>query len=250
MLMVLKLPLAARIRLNNNVNICSCACIAEVTLMDQTASMEESTSKMTPVVSRLGFWSAVLSFVFGVGFIIAELADLAGATPHPQQLLTLMFPSFLLTFAFVILMASVYQYAPQPRKIWAHIGLIFAVMYATLNSAVYMEQMTVLYPLTLAGTVGKYQFIAFGDVPSFIYGLNALGYGLMSLATLFVAPVFAGPGLMRWIRGALIANGLLAPALLLQQNILGAFYVGALWIITFPVSTALLALFFKRVSDG
>ncbi|MGZ4907537.1 MAG: hypothetical protein ACXV5F_02625 [Halobacteriota archaeon] len=28
---------------------------------------------------------------------------------------------------------------------------------------------------------------------------------------------------------------------------MGAFFVGALWIITFPVSTALLALFFKRL---
>jgi hypothetical protein len=100
--------------------------------------------------------------------------------------------------------------------------------------------------VTLAGTAGKYQFLAFGDVPSFIYGLDALGYSLMSVATLFAAPVFVGAGLARRVRWALIANGLLTPALLLQQNVPGAFYVGALWVITFPIATALLALLFKR----
>ena len=44
----------------------------------------------------------------------------------------------------------------------------------------------------------------------------------------------------------IIANGVLFPALLLQQNFPVAFDVGALWVITFPVATALLTLFFKR----
>lgn len=129
---------------------------------------------------------------------------------------------------------------------WAHVGLVFAIMYATLNTTVYVLQMTVVYPLTLAGAADNVAFISFG-MPSFIYGVDTLGYSLMSLATLFAAPVFVGAGLARWIRGALIANGLLTPALLVQQNVPGAFDVAAIWIVTFPLSTALLTLFFKRV---
>ena len=103
-----------------------------------------------------------------------------------------------------------------------------------------------VYPLTLARAADKAAFISFG-IPSFVYGVDAPGYSLMSLATLFAAPVFVGAGLARWIRGALIANGLLTPALLVQQNVPGAFDVAAIWIVTFLLSTAWLALFFKRV---
>ena len=106
--------------------------------------------------------------------------------------------------------------------------------------------MTVLLPLTLRGEADKVAFLVFSK-PSFIYGLDALGYSFMSLATLFAAPVFVGGRLERWTRWALVANGLLAPRLLLQQNFPLAFDVGALWIITFPISTALLTLLFKRI---
>jgi len=44
---------------------------------------------------------------------------------------------------------------------------------------------------------------------------------------------------------SLIANGLLAPALLLQLNF-PTFSIAALWAITFPIATALLAVLFKR----
>ena len=148
--------------------------------------------------------------------------------------------------SFVILMTSIHYYASDEWKIWSHIGLTFAIMDAVLNSAVYFLQMTVLLPLTLRGEADKVAFLVFSK-PSFIYGLDALGYSFMSLATLFAAPVFVGGRLERWTRWALVANGLLAPGLLLQQNFPLAFDVGALWIITFPISTALLTLLFKRI---
>ena len=119
-------------------------------------------------------------------------------------------------------------------------------MYATLNTAVYFLQMTVVLPLTLNGAADKVAFLTF-STPSFIYGLDALGYSLMSIATLFAALVFVRGGIERWTHWALIANGLLTtPSLLLQQNFPIAFDVGPLWIITFPLSTALLAMLFKR----
>jgi len=201
---------------------------------------------MKKLVSQVGFWSAILSFVFGMGYIVAQFAQFAGIPAAPWHLITLMFPSFLLAFSFVILMISIHYYASDERKIWSHIGLAFAIMYATLNSAVYFLQMTVLLPLTLIGEADKVAFLIF-DKPSFIYGLDALGYSLMSLATLFVAPVFVGGRLEQWTRRALIANGFLTFGLLLQQNFPIAFYVGALWIFTFPISTALLAVIFKRI---
>ena len=203
---------------------------------------------MERLTSRIGFWSAILSFVFGMGYIVFQFADWAGLTPQPWPSITLMFPSFWLALSFVILMISIYHYAPDERKIWGHIALAVAIMYATLNTAVYFVQMTVVFPFTLSGHAGEVDFVRLvggNTVPSFMYALDALGYSLMSIATLFAAPVFAGGKLERWIRWSLVANGLLTPALLLQLNF-PTFSIAALWAITFPIATALLAMLFKR----
>lgn len=199
---------------------------------------------MGNMANRIGFWSAVLTFVFGMGYIVFQGADWAGLTPAPWHLITLTFPSFWLALSFVILMISIYYCASDDRKIWGHIAVALAIMYATLNAAVYFLQMTVVVPFILNGQADEVAFITL-KMGTFIYGLDVLGYSLMSLATLFAAPVFAGGRLERWIRWSMIANGLLTPALLLQQN-LPTFAIAALWAITFPVATALLAVFFKR----
>jgi hypothetical protein len=196
------------------------------------------------LASRIGFWSAVLSFVFGMGYIVFQAADWAGLTPAPWSLMTLTFPSFWLALSFVILMISIYHYASDDRKIWGHIAVAFAIMYAALNAGVYFLQMTVVVPFMLNGQAEEVAFITL-KMGTFIYGLDVLGYSLMSLATLFAAPVFVGGRLERWVRWSLIANGLLTPALLLQQNF-PTFAIAALWAITFPIATALLAVLFKR----
>jgi hypothetical protein len=199
---------------------------------------------MERLTSRIGFWSAVLSFVFGLGYIVFQAADWAGLTPAPWSLMTLTFPSFWLALSFVILMISIYHYASDDRKIWGHIAVAFAIMYAALNAGVYFLQMTVVVPFMLNGQAEEVAFITL-KMGTFIYGLDVLGYSLMSLATLFAAPVFVGGRLERWVRWSLIANGLLTPALLLQQNF-PTFAIAALWAITFPIATALLAVLFKR----
>ncbi len=201
---------------------------------------------MNQLINRLGFWSAILTFVFGVGFIVAQLFQFAGIPAAPWHLITLTFPSFLLASSFVILMISVYHYASVERKIWGHIAVAFAIMYATLNSAVYFVQMTVVVPSTLSGAAGDVASITL-SLGTFFYAFDVLGYSFMGLATLFAAFVFVGGKVERWTRWALISNGLIpTPGLLLQQQIPAALYLGAVWIITFPVATALLAVLFRR----
>ena len=199
---------------------------------------------MNKQISKIGFWSAVLSFIFAMGYIVFQFAQWVGLTPSPWHLITLTFPSFWLALSFVILMISIYHYASDDKKIWGHISVAFAIMYATLNAAVYFLQMTVVVPFLLSGQAEKVAFIEL-NMGTFIYAFDVLGYSLMSLSTLFAAPVFIGRRIEKWIRWSLIANGLLTPALLLQQN-LPTFSIAAFWAITFPVATALLAVLFKR----
>jgi len=156
-------------------------------------------------VSRLGFWSAVLSAVFAIAYIVAEIAHLLGLLgPHgsPLSLILRMVPSLLLAPSFVVLMVSIHHYASEEKKIWSHVGLAFAIIYAVLVSVIYFVEMTVVVPPLQRGESDKVALLIFDPFTSFMYAIDVLGYGFMSLATLFVAPVFAGRKLERWIRRA------------------------------------------------
>jgi hypothetical protein len=68
----------------------------------------------------------------------------------------------------------------------------------------------------------------------------------------FVIPRLASgkaAGLERWIRIALIANGCLIPFLALQMYWPPLIWGGALWAITFPAATWLLAVHFGRIEE-
>jgi hypothetical protein len=90
------------------------------------------------------------------------------------------------------------------------------------------------------------ELLLFESFDSFMYALDVLGYGFMSLAILFATPAFGTEGLERAVRRPLFANGLLAPVVPAQVLFPPLLYVSALWIVTFPLSRILLAILFKR----
>jgi len=79
--------------------------------------------------------------------------------------------------------------------------------------------------------------------------IDLLGYTYMALSCLLLAALFPYPA-DRWLRGLLIANGLLAPFLLGQLAWPSLIYVGAIWLVIFPAAMALLAVRFARSEDG
>ncbi len=101
-------------------------------------------------------------------------------------------------------------------------------------------------PRLLRGDVANIELLIFVPFDSFLYAIDVLGYSFMSLATLFAAVVFTGDRLERVIRWFLVANGLLVPFLALQRYYHPLIYVASLWAITFPGSTASLAILFRR----
>ena len=101
-------------------------------------------------------------------------------------------------------------------------------------------------PRLIEGRIEDISLLLFIPHDSFLFALDLLGYGFMNLATLFVAFVFERRKLEGWIRRFLITNGLLAPTNILWMIFQPLFYIAALWVITFPLSTILLAIFFRR----
>ena len=212
-------------------------------------------SKMSPAVSKLGSWSALLSSVFSITYIVGQVAEWLGllgsmggpeSASTPLGLVLLLTPSLFLGISFAVLMVSIHYYAPEDRKVWSHAGLTFATIYAVLISINYYIQLTLVVPRLLRGDVENISFLLFIPFDSFLYSVDILGYSFMSIATLFAAFVFTKGGLERTIRWFLIANGLLLPFIALQNYYHPLIYVAALWAITFPGSTISLAMLFRR----
>ncbi|WP_380679680.1 hypothetical protein [Salinigranum sp. GCM10025319] len=149
-------------------------------------------------------------------------------------------------------MVSVHYYAPEERKIWSHIGLVFATIYAVLISINYYVQLTFVVPRLLQGDTNSVSLQPFLFVPfdSFLYSVDILGYSFMSLATLFAAFAFTGEGIHRTVRWFMIANGLILPFLALQIYYPPLIWIAALWAITFPGATISLAVLFRRNSPA
>jgi hypothetical protein len=205
----------------------------------------------------IGFWSAVLATVFSLTYSLAQVGEWLGwlgsgggadNPSTPLGLFVLLTPSLFLGSSFLVLMVSVHQVTPPERRVWSHAAVAFATIYATLISINYYVQLTWVAPRIARGeTTGIEQFL-FTPFDSFLYAVDILGYSFMSLATLFVAAVFVGDGLHRWARYALIANGLLLPFIALQMYVHWLIWIAALWAVTFPASTWLLALLFRRAT--
>ena len=169
--------------------------------------------------NRVGLYSALLTVVITV--LTFSLAIIAipnsgagcreGCVEYPY-LNTLsefprdylwMPPAMLLVVAYVVLVVSIHAYAAQHKKIYGQIGLCFALIAAGVLLSDYFVQFSVV-PISLmeqetAGIALLTQYNAHGI---FIV-LEELGYLLMSLSFLFLAPVFANRGrlesVVRWV---------------------------------------------------
>jgi hypothetical protein len=111
--------------------------------------------------------------------------------------------AMLLVVVYVILMASIHTYAAQHKKIYSQIGLSFALIAAGILLGDYFIQFSVV-PISLMNqeTEGIALLNQYNPHGIFIV-LEELGYLLMSLSFLFLAPVFTDRGRLesavRWV---------------------------------------------------
>jgi hypothetical protein len=193
------------------------------------------------MIFRFGFFASIAAFVAAVGYGIPQLLQVAGVLGDPWDRILIFLPSLLLAPAFVLTMAAVHAAAAPHCQAFTLGAFGLAVMYATLVSAVYVVQLGSVIPHDLRGdgtAVAAFACCGYGQPLTMV---DLLGYTLMSLSTLLVAPAFRGAA-----RFWLVANGLLAPFLIVQIFWPALIYVGALWLITFPAAMLALALHFRR----
>lgn len=216
----------------------------------------ETLRKIAPATRAVGVWSAILATTFSLAYLVGQLAEWLGllgsqggpsSSSTPFGLVVLLTPSFFLASSFLILVVSIHQLAVPDKRVWSHVAIVFATVYAVLVSTVYFVQLTLVAPRIASGRIAGIESLLFVPFDSVLYAVDILGYSFMSLATLFAAPVFTGGGIQRIVRVFLAANGLLLPFIALQMYFHPLIWVAALWAVTFPGATLALALLFRRV---
>jgi hypothetical protein len=178
---------------------------------------EIETSERT--ANQVGFYSAISTAIIAlVTFSFAMFAiPISGANcpgncvDYPYLNTVAQYPrdflwmplAILLVLAYVTMMASIHFYTPRQKKIFSQIGFSFALIAAGILTSDYFIQFSAI-PMSLMNneTDGLAMLIQYNPHGVFI-ALEELGYLIMSLSFLFVAPVFVTKeriaAAIRWI---------------------------------------------------
>ncbi|MFI5140429.1 MAG: hypothetical protein ACHQIM_21595 [Sphingobacteriales bacterium] len=184
------------------------------------------------MIKIVGFWSAILAFIFALGYDIAQLFSWLNILHHPHEMFWLFFPSLFLAPSFLIVIVCLHYIAAEQKKVWTMIGLCFAIVYCAFATMNYFIQLTVVVPAVLKGEINE-SHVLFFKQGSFMFAIDCLGYFFMSLSTLFAAFAFreAYKSLYVWM----LVNGLLIVIFIAAYFNPFFYFAGAVWAITFSV---------------
>jgi hypothetical protein len=168
---------------------------------------KDSDSEATLAIYTVGFYAAVLTTIitlitFGLaitaipisgancreGCITYPYLDTVSQFPRDYQW---MLPAIGLVLVYVVLMVAIFAFAPTQRKLFGHIGLLFALIASVTLLIDYFVQFSVV-PISLMNneTEGITLITQYNSHGLFI-ALEELGYLMMSLSFLFMAFVFS-----------------------------------------------------------
>jgi hypothetical protein len=199
-------------------------------------------AKLNPI----GWWSAVLAAGFGLVYSVFQVLSELKLIAHPRDLYWLFLPSLPLAPAFLIAMICLHYAVDNDLKLFTAISVAFAVLYSADVSLVYFTQLTAVLPAQLSNQINEKQVLLF-DRRTFLMAVDCLGYFFMSFSTLFAAFAFTKDQKNKWLYRGLLFNGLLLPVLILAFFYPVFYYVGAIWMITFPLAMINVA---KLFNDG
>jgi hypothetical protein len=152
------------------------------------------TALLTTVVTLVTFGSAVFTPPLAGPYCTGACFDYPYTeivSRFPRDYLW-MYPAMLLCVLYVVFMVSIHQYAAPDKQLFSQIGLSFALMAATILLVAYFTQVSVIQPSLVEGeTEGLALLTQFNPHGIFI-ALEEIGFLLMSLSFLWMAPVFSG----------------------------------------------------------
>jgi hypothetical protein len=243
--------------------------------MTNQGSYTEDSAPSTSGSHRFGYYAAILTALLTIvtfGFAITAI-PVSGANctgdcfDYPYLDTVSQFPkdfywmplAMMMVLAYVTLAVSIHAYASRQKRVFSQAGLAFALVAATVLLADYFSQFSVI-PVSLMNgeTEGLAAFIQYNPHGVFI-ALEELGYIVMSLSFLFMAPVFSGKtGLESAVRWVFIIGFVLAFAALAVMSIVfglerqDRFEVAVIsidWLVL-VINGVLLGIVFRRQMKG
>ena len=214
---------------------------------------------------RFGFWIAIITAALtAVTFALALTAiPNEVAYPFTSRVITeqwpgdylWMYPAIVLMLLFVALVAAIHEFAPAARKTYSLVALCVAILAAAVLIIDYYVQVTVMQPSLEKGQLDGWAMLTMYNPNGVFIALEEVGYLLMSLALLCLAPVFMQKNrLQRGIRWLFILS---FAAAILALVLVSAFrgidrgdafeivVISIVWL-TLIAAGALIAVEFKR----
>jgi hypothetical protein len=212
------------------------------TVRDIRTVNEEKHRVVYSPASQLGFWSALLSLFFALGYSLSQLLSWLKVIQYPHDQFWLFFPSLFLAPAFLVTMICLHYRAPFQTAIWSAVGVAFAAIYCTLATMTYFSQLGSVVPGVETGDITAAHPLIF-KARSYTMAIDCLGYFFMSLSTLFTAFSFRyrDKGIFRWM----LSNGLLIVILIPAFFYSFLYYIGSVWLVTFSMSMIYTANFMR-----
>jgi uncharacterized membrane protein len=199
------------------------------------------------VISRVGYRAALIAFIGGAGYDIAQVSQLLGFLTPPWDAILIYGFSLLIAAPFMVAMTALHYDTPNERRLWSHVALLMSVVYVIYVTLNYVVQLAIVIPRLAT----EASLAVLDQTPhSLFWTLDALGYVFLGAATLFAIPVFRGSESRKWVRRFFFANALVTPAIALVYFYptfsIGLLLLGSPWLITAPGSFLSLALMFRK----
>lgn len=207
----------------------------------------------------LGLWASGASAVCSTAYVLAQLAEWYGllgseggpnASSTPLGIIVLLLPSLLLGPAWVLTLAALREAVLPERKGFALAALAIGTAYAALTGLVYFVQLTFVGPRIAAGNIAGIELLLFAPYKSFLFAVDLYGYSLMCGSALLAGFALIPQSDFARARICLLATGVLIPALALQMTFPWLIWIGALWGVTFPLSTIFLWRGFAKLASA
>lgn len=165
-----------------------------------------------------------------------------------------MYPAMALLIAYLASWAAIHRFVPEKKKIFSLASLIAASISGAVLLTDYFIQVSVVQPSLLNGETDGISLLSQYNPHGLFIAMEELGYLMMSLSFILIAPVFSGNKLENSLRWILIGSFVIAlGSLILTATVYGVhreyrFEVLAITIdwLTLIIAGILLNQWFKR----
>lgn len=166
-----------------------------------------------------------------------------------------MYPAIIVSLLYLVLMVCIHYYASAERKIFSHIGLSISLIASTILIIDYFVQVSVIQPSLVKGETDGVAILSQYNPHGLFIALEEIGYLLMSLSFICVAPVFSSANrLHKALRVTLAAGFPMATAGLIlitvkygimREYIFEVMIISIVWL-ELIIASLLLARIFRR----